>query len=62
MEEIYSRKTKTDSVIVTKGTFVVELTKSNFLLHEFLVLRMGMTLLLLLCINDLNTLLLKHKF
>jgi hypothetical protein len=61
MEEIYSR-IKTDSVIVTNEPFLVELTKSNILLHEFLVMRMGMTLLLLLLINFLTTLLLKYKF
>jgi hypothetical protein len=42
MEEIYSRKTKIDSVIVTNEPFLVEPTKCNFLLHEFLVLRIGM--------------------
>jgi len=42
--------------------FLVELTESKFLLHEFLVLRMGMTLLLPLRINFLTTLLVKYKF
>ena len=62
MEEICSMEIKADSVTVTNEPFLVGLTKSNFLLHEFLVLRMGMTLLLLLHINFLPTLLLKYKF
>jgi hypothetical protein len=38
-EEIYGEM-RTDSVIATNEPFLVEFTKSNFLLHEFLVLRM----------------------
>jgi len=61
MEGIYSRKTKTNLVIVINEPFLVETTKSNFLLHEFLVLRIGTTLLLPLRINFLTALLLKYK-
>ena len=47
---------------VKQGKWNTRTRKSNVLLHEYLVLRIGTALLLLLHINFLTTLLLKYKF